>query len=263
MRSKFEWLFIVITAIITLLFFVVIFSMFLIPTFDGFIKSLTSSQMLFAIGLTLSTSSVSALLVVLSCIPMAYTLSRYHFKLKWLFKIILDMPMAFPEIVIGIALLMFLGNYGIGQYLDALGIKLVFNSIAIIIAQYFVALPYAIKMLYSTFDYIDTRYEFVSRSLGYSESDTFFNITLPLAKQGLFATIIITIARCIGTFAAVLFVGGGILMKTETLAIAMYLNLSTGDIDMAITAGILLVIISFITIAVMEKYANDKYSEVQ
>lgn len=52
-------------------------------------------------------------------------------------------------------------------------------------------------------------------------------------------------------------------MKTETLAIAMYLNLSTGDIDMAITAGILLVIISFITIAVMEKYANDKYSEVQ
>lgn len=52
-------------------------------------------------------------------------------------------------------------------------------------------------------------------------------------------------------------------MKTETLAIAMYLNLSTGDIDMAITAGILLVIISFITIAVMEKYANDNYSEVQ
>ena len=90
-----------------------------------------------------------------------------------------------------------------------------------------------------------------------------FRSTLSLAKQGLFATIIITLARCIGTFAAVLFVGGGILMKTETLAIAMYLNLSTGDIDMAITAGILLVIISFITIAVMEKFANDNYSEVQ
>lgn len=167
--------------------------------------------------------------------------------------------MAFPEIVIGIALLLFLGNYGIGKWLDAYGIKLVFNSIGIIIAQFFVALPYAIKMLYSTFSHIDSRYEFVSRSLGYSESDTFFNVTLPLAKQGLFATIIITLARCIGTFAAVLFVGGGILMKTETLAISMYLNLSTGDIDMAITAGIILVIISFITIAVMEKYAQEQY----
>ena len=49
-------------------------------------------------------------------------------------------------------------------------------------------------------------------------------------------------------------------MKTETLAIAMYLNLSTGDIDMAMTAGIILVIISFITIAVMEKYAKDNYT---
>ena len=116
-------------------------------------------------------------------------------------------------------------------------------------------------MLYSTFNYIDTRYEFVSRSLGYSESDTFFNITLPLAKQGLFATIIITLARCIGTFAAVLFVGGGILMKTETLAIAMYLNLSTGDIDMAITAGILLVIISFITIAVSREIGRASCRE--
>lgn len=259
MKSKFEWLFIGITSIITLLFFVVIGSMFLIPTFKGFINALFSPQMTFAIGLTISTSLVSASLVVLCCIPMAYTLSRYNFKLKWLFKIILDLPMAFPEIVIGIALLMFLGNYGIGKWLDFYGIKLVFNSASIVIAQFFVALPYAIKMLYSTFNYIDSRYEFVSRSLGYTESDTFFNVTLHLAKQGLFATVIITLARCIGTFAAVLFVGGGILMKTETLAIAMYLNLSTGDIDMAITAGILLVIISFVTIAVMEKYTKEQY----
>ena len=260
MRSKFEMLLIGITMFVTLLLFLVIGSMFLITSVDGFISSLFSAELLYALGLTLSTSLVSATLVILFCIPMAYTLSRYDFPLKSLFKIILDLPMAFPEIVIGIALLMFLGNYGIGGTLDKLGIQLVFNSTGIIIAQFFVALPYAIKMLHSTFNYIDPRYEFVSRSLGYSEVDTFFNVTLPLSKQGLFATIIITLARCIGTFAAVLFVGGGILMKTDTLAISMYLNLSTGDIDMAITAGIILVIISFITIAIMEKYAPETYN---
>lgn len=259
MRSKFESIFIIITIVITILFFVVIGSMFLIPSFEGFIDSLFSEEMAFAITLTLSTSVISAILVILCCIPMAYSLSRYQFPLKSLFKTIIDLPMAFPEIVIGIALLMFLGSNGIGTYLDFLGISLVFNSTGIIIAQFFVALPYAVRMLYSTFNYIDPRYEFVSRSLGYSEMNTFFNITLPLAKNGLFATSIISLARCIGTFASVLFVGGGILMKTETLAVSMYLNLSTGDIDLAITAGIILVIISFITITIMEKYATENY----
>ncbi|MDR0900482.1 MAG: ABC transporter permease [Methanobrevibacter sp.] len=259
MRSKFEIGFIVITIAITLLFFIVIGSMFLIPSFEGFINALFSEEMAFAITLTLYTSIISAILVILCCIPIAYTLSRYEFPLKSFFKIIIDLPMAFPEIVIGIAILMFLGSNGIGGYLDALGISLVFNSTGIIIAQFFVALPYAVRMLYSTFNYIDPRYEFVSRSLGYNETSTFFNITLPLAKNGLFATSIISLARCIGTFASVLFVGGGILMKTETLAVSMYLNLSTGDIDLAITSGILLVIISFITIAIMEKYAKESY----
>ncbi|WP_245634949.1 ABC transporter permease [Methanobrevibacter cuticularis] len=222
-------------------------------------NALFSEQLIFAISLTLTTSLIAASLVIICCIPMAYTLSRYEFPLKALFKIIIDLPMAFPEIVIGIALLMFLGSNGIGNYLDFLGIQLVFNSTGIIIAQFFVALPYAVRMLYSTFNYINPRYEFVSRSLGHSEVSTFLNITLPLSKNGLFATGVIALSRCIGTFASVLFVGGGILMKTDTLAVSMYLNLSTGDIDMAITAGILLVIISFITIAIMEKYAKENY----
>lgn len=259
MRSKFELSFIGLTIFITLLFFVVIGSMFLIPTFEGFVDALFSPEMLFAISLTLTTSIISAIIVIACCIPMAYTLSRYNFPLKGLFKIIIDLPMAFPEIVIGIALLMFLGSNGIGNYLENAGIQLVFNSAGIIIAQFFVALPYAVRTLYSTFNYIDPRYEFVSRSLGYREISTFFNVTLPMSKNGLFATSIITLSRCIGTFASVLFVGGGILMKTDTLAVSMYLNLSTGDIDMAITAGILLVVISFITIAVMERYAKESY----
>jgi molybdate transport system permease protein len=193
------------------------------------------------------------------CIPTAYTLSRYNFYLKSLFKVILDLPIAFPEIVIGIAILMFLGSNGIGNYLEILGINLVFNETGIVIAQFFVAFPYAVRVMYTAFNNIDPRYEFVSRSLGYDEIHTFLNITLPLSKNGLFASSIITLSRCIGTFASVLFVGGGILMKTDTLSVSMYLNLSTGDIDMAITAGILLVMIALITIGVMEKYAENNH----
>jgi molybdate transport system permease protein len=256
MASKFESTFIAITIFVTSLFFLVLGSMFFIPSWDGFIEALFSPNMSFAITLTIYTSIISAILVMLFAIPTSYALSRYDFPLKRLFRVVLDLPIALPEIVIGIALLMFLGSNGIGDYLESAGIILVFNSAGIIIAEFFIAFPYATRIMYSAFNSIDTRYEFVSRSLGYSASSTFFNVTLPLAKGGLITTGIITLARCIGTFAAVLFVGGGILMKTETLAVSMYLHLSTGDVDLAITAGILLVILSSITIIIMEIYAD-------
>ena len=107
MRSKFEILFISITVIITLVLFLVIGSMVLVTTPQGFIESLFSSEFAYSIGLTIYTSLISATLVVLCCIPMAYSLSRLDFPGKWLFRIILDIPMALPEIVVGIALLMF------------------------------------------------------------------------------------------------------------------------------------------------------------
>jgi len=257
MRSKLELTFISISIIFTLFLFTAICSLFIIPSPSGFIESLFSDEMIFALKLTIYTAGISAICVMLVAIPTAYALSRYNFPLKTLIKSILDLPMAFPEIVLGLALLMLFGNTLLGKPLEELGIKIAFTTTGIVIAQFFVALPFAIRILYSTFNYINTRYEFVSRSLGYSEFETFTNITLPLAKNGVFASSIVTVARCIGTFAAVLFIGGGSFMKTETLPIALYLNLSFGNIDMALTAGIVLVIISFIAIFVLEKFAKE------
>lgn len=257
MRSKLEIIFISISFIFTTLLFLIIGSLFIIPSFDGFIKALFSNEMTSALKLTLSTSVLAAFFVMLVAIPTAYSLARYAFPLKSLVKSILDLPMAFPEIVLGIALLMIFGSRFLGTPLDALGINIVFTTTGIIIAQFFVALPYAVRILYSTFNYVKPRYEFVSRSLGYGELETFINITLPLAKGGIFASSVVTLARCIGAFAAVLLVGGGTYLKTETLPIAIYYNLSLGNIDNAITAGIILVIISFVAIFTLEKYAHE------
>lgn len=80
----------------------------------------------------------------------------------------------------------------------------------------------------------------VSRSLGYSEFETFKNITIPLARGGIFASTIITFARCMSAFGAVLILAGGSYMNTETLPITLYLNISYGNLGMAITSGIVL-----------------------
>lgn len=257
MRSKLEIIFISISFIFTAFLFIIIGTLFIIPSPEGFIEAFFSNEMMAALKLTLSTSILAATFVMLVAIPTAYSLARYEFPLKSLVKSILDLPMAFPEIVLGIALLMIFGNRFLGIPLDRLGIDIAFTTTGIIIAQFFVAFPYAVRILYSTFNYVNPRYEFVSRSLGYGEFETFRNITLPLAKGGIFASTVVTVARCIGTFAAVLLVGGGTYMKTETLPIAIYYNLSLGNIDSAITAGIILVLISFVAIFVLERYAPE------
>ena len=263
MKSKFEITFISISLIFTSFLFIIVMSIFFITSPKGFFESLLSDEMITALKLTLSTSLLAAVAVMLVAVPTAYSLSRYSFPLKSVVKSVLDLPMAFPEIVLGIALLMLFGNNTLGNLLRSLGVNIVFTTFGIIIAQFFVAFPYAVRIIHSTFSYINPRYEFVSRSLGYGEFETFKNITLPLAKNGILASGVVTLARCIGTFAAVLLVGGGTYMKTETLPIAIYFNLSLGNIDMAITAAIILLIISFIAIFTLERYANENIMRME
>ncbi len=120
-------------------------------------------------------------------------------------------------------------------------------------AQFFTALPYSVRIMKSTFDYINPRMEFVSRSLGYTQFETFIRVSLPLAGNGILASTVIAFARCIGTFGTVLILAGGSYMRTETLPITLYLNISYGNMGMALTSGIMLVAVSFIAIFIFEK----------
>jgi len=67
--------------------------------------------------------------------------------------------MAFPELVMGLALLLLFGHGFLGPYLEALGIKVTFTKLGIVVAQFFVAFPYAVRVIYSTFEDINPRYE--------------------------------------------------------------------------------------------------------
>jgi molybdate transport system permease protein len=89
--------------------------------------------------------------------------------------------------------------------------------------------------------------------LGYSLFETFLYVSVPLAKSGILASTIISFARSIGTFGTVLILAGGSYMKTEILPITLYLNVSYGNMSMAMTSGIILVIVSFFAIFVFER----------
>jgi len=242
-----------VTFFITLLLVLAIGSLFVVPSLEDIRQNIWSPEMRFSLKLSLITGLTSTVLVMIFALPIGYTLSRFNFWGKGFVKTIIDMPIAFPELVLGLCLLLLFGNTAVGNLLSSAGLNFVFTKKGIVAAQFFTALPYAIRIMKSTFDYINPRIEFVSRSLGYSMFETFMNISLPLAKNGTLASTVISFARCIGTFGTVLILAGGSYMRTEVLPITLYLNISYGNMGMALTSGIVLMVVPFIAIFIFEK----------
>lgn len=242
----------------TLLLFLSIGALLFVLKPSEILSALLSEEMFYSMKLSMLTSSASTFSVMCCSIPTAYALSRYSFPGKSLIKTVLGLPMAFPELVMGLALLLLFGNGFLGPYFEALGIKITFTRLGIAVAQFFVAFPFAVRVIYSTFEDINPRYEQVSRSFGYGEFETFRYVTLPMARSGLFASGVITFARCIGAFGAVLILAGGSYMHTEVLPVTLYLNISYGNLEMAITSGILLMGIAFLAIFSFERFEGGR-----
>jgi len=260
---RFRTLAVFIALLFTLFLFTAIATLFFVPRPGEVLEALRSEEMIYSLKLSLITASVSTLLVMLFGIPIGYALSRFDFRGKSAVKSILDLPMAFPELVLGLALLLLFGRTAIGEALSELGVGVVFTKLGIVVAQFFTAFPYAVRVIYTTFEGISPRYELVARSLGYSEFETFLRVTLPMAKDGLLASTIITFARSMGAFGAVLILAGGSYMNTEILPVTLYLNISYGNIGMAITSGIVLVVVSFLAILLFERLEGGRDGSVR
>ncbi len=251
--NAFKAVLIFISFLITAVLVLAIGALFMVPDLRDVWESLKSKEMMYSLRLSLWTGLLSTALVALFALPVGYTLSRFQFIGKGFVKTIIDLPVAFPELVLGLCLLLLFGNTFVGKFFGSMGLNFVFTIEGVVAAQFFTALPYACRIMKSTFDYIDPRMEFVSRSLGYSMFETFLNVSLPLARNGILASTVIAFARCIGTFGTVLILTGGTYMKTEVLPITLYLNISYGNMGMALTSGIVLMVVSFAAIYVFER----------
>lgn len=226
---------------------------------EALIASFLSEEIWYAIRLSIVTAVISTLICLITAIPIAYSMTRLNFFGKQWVNVLLNLPLSLPPLVAGVALLIFLSSATspIGQFFASLGIYIVYTPAAIVIAQVFVNTPYMVRIARSTFSMISPRYEHVARTLGCSEFGAFKKITLPMAKNGLIGGVIITWSKAMGEFGAVLMLAGAIAMKTETLPIALFLNMSTGDLDMAIAAAIILLIISGAALILFEYFGKD------
>lgn len=243
-----------ITAAVFITMAVIIAGLILYSPLPVLAACLESPEIRFAILLSLVTSCASTAICVLLAVPVAYALARYDFFGKRAASLTLTLPLTLPPLVAGIALLLFFGTTPWGHALDAAGFSVIFTPLGIIVAEVFVNIPYMIRIAQSSFLAVNPRYENVARTLGCTETGAFFRVSLPMARSGLLAGTVITWSKAMGEFGAVLMVAGATTMRTETLPIALYLNISTGDLDMAVAAATILIVISLLTLCAVEYF---------
>lgn len=216
-------------------------------------------EIVFALKLSLVTSLTTAIIAMLLAIPAAYALSRLRVPCRAVVDTIVDLPLVIPPLIAGIALLLFFRQSGAGRWFEAHVFPVVYTQQGIVVAQFFIASAFAIRATKAAFDQVNPRFEAVARSLGASGLRAFVTISLPLARSGMVAGLIMTWARAMGEFAPVMMVAGSTPGKTTVLPISAFLNMSAGNVEAAIAIVVLMVAIAAGTLVAFKKLGGQGY----
>ncbi len=195
-----------------------------------------------AIVLSLEGAFLSATLAALAGVPLAYALARTDFPGKSVTAALIDLPLAVPHTVAGIALLMVFGRQGVlGEPLQALvGLKFWGTLAGIVVAMLFVSAPYTVNAARIGFAAVDPRLEKIARTLGLNPWRTFWRITLPLARRGIMTGVTLTYARSISEFGAVVI----LVYYPMTAPVKVYELFLRFGLDQAASAAVLLLFVS-------------------
>jgi len=209
---------------------------------------ITSESSQAAFWLSLRTSFASTLSCVVLGVPMALVLARSEFPLQGLVRSLVLLPLVLPPVVGGLALLYTFGRRGLlGEALDVLGIQIAFSTIAVVMAQTFVALPFLVISLEGALRTAGDRYEVAAACLGASPSTVFRRITLPLVLPGLMSGAVLAFARALGEFGATITFAGSLQGRTRTLPLEIYLQRET-DPDAAVALALVLLVVAVLVI---------------
>ncbi|PKL16749.1 MAG: hypothetical protein CVV49_14620 [Spirochaetae bacterium HGW-Spirochaetae-5] len=220
-------------------------------------KILFSGDILKALLLSVLSSSAASFLAMAAAIPAAYALSRGTGRITLILDTIVDIPLVLSPIALGALLLVFFTG-GAGQFLKGLGIPVVFTFTGIVIAQFSIVTALAIRLLKSTFDSIDPRYEKIARTLGCTERQTFFKVVLPMARGGIVASVVLVWARCMGEFGATIMLAGAMPGVTETLPVSIYLSFASADVERALAVTGVLLLISLLSLGAIKYFSPGR-----
>jgi sulfate transport system permease protein len=192
------------------------------PGVGEFIASVSTPAAQAAINLSLLIVAIVVPLNVAFGVVTALALVRGRFRGRGLLQAVVDLPFAVSPIVVGVALIMLWGAGGWFSALDRAGLTVIFGLPGMVIATIFVTLPFVVREVEPVLHEIGTEQEQAAATLGASPWQTFWRITLPAIRWGLTYGVVLTVARALGEFGAVIMVSSGFPGVSQTLTLLVH-----------------------------------------
>ena len=210
----------------------------------NWVESLTRPETIHAFLLSLGTATVSTLILSIFGIPLAYALARFHFRFKFLLRLVVILPLVLPPLASGTMLLGVFGPYSfLGRTMP---LDYTQSVLGIIIAQTYVASPFIILPSQAAFEAIPDRFETMARVLGKRKSEVFIRVSLPLAKTGILVGLLMAWIRSIGELGATLMMA----YKPHTISMQIFEDNAIGGIRNSVAGIVWVVILSIIALGV-------------
>ena len=205
-----------------------------------------TTEALDALVLSVRVAVVATLLNATLGIPLAYLLARRAFRGRAIVDLAVTLPLVLPPTVTGYYLIVLLGRRGwLGQPLyAATGWSVAFTWYAAVIAATVMALPLLVRTARAAIESVDRELKKAAYTLGRSEWRTALEVTLPLARNGIVAGLVLAFARALGEFGATLMLAGNIPGKTTTVPLAIYTAVQTGEMGEALVLVLALTALS-------------------
>src|SRR5436309_5562769 len=210
------------------------------------LQSLTSTDTLQALKLSLIASLSSTAVSLLLGVPLAWVYARIDFPGRTVLRALTTLPMVLPPVVGGIALFLAFGRRGLlGSWLaTSFGITLPFTTAGVVFAETFVAMPFLVLTVEAGLRSMDRRYEDAARTLGARRWTVFTRVTLPLIAPSLVAGAVLCWARALGEFGATITFAGNFPGVTQTMPLAVYLLLESNHPEGSFILSLLLLLVS-------------------
>ena len=185
---------------------------------------------------TLVTAALAVAVSLPAATSLAWLLARKEWPGKSLVETLATLPLVMPPVATGLILLKLLGKRGpVGSWLfSTFGIEIVFTAKAVVIALAVMVFPLLVRSIRTAFEEVPRALEEAGANLGRSPLKVLFLITLPVAKRGILAGILLSFARALGEFGATVMVAGFIPGVTETLPLSIYRNVQIGNDERAL-----------------------------
>ncbi|CAN7261013.1 MULTISPECIES: sulfate ABC transporter permease subunit CysT [unclassified Devosia] len=217
--------------------------------FPEFWRIVSSNRALAAYRVTFSSAFIATIINGVVGLLLAWVLTRYRFPGRRILDALVDLPFALPTAVAGLVLVTLFADTGwYGQFLEPNGIKVNYTQLGIIAAMTFTSIPFVVRAVQPVLEEVDVDFESVATTLGASRWQVFTRIIWPTILPAFIGGCVLSFARSLGEFGAVVFIAGNLPGLTEIVSLLIFIRLEEYNYEGAAALAFVLLVVAFLTL---------------